>query len=42
LRQLALEDGRVPRKISNVILASPDLDVDVFRRQVREMGRAGR
>ena len=38
LRQLALEDGRVPKKISNVILASPDLDVDVFRRQVREMG----
>ena len=38
LRQLALEDGRVPKKISNVILASPDLDVDVFRRQVMEMG----
>jgi esterase/lipase superfamily enzyme len=38
LRQLALEDGRVPKKISNVILASPDLDVDVFRRQVQEMG----
>jgi len=39
LRQVALEDGRVPRKISNVILASPDLDVDVFRRQVSEMGQ---
>ncbi len=38
LRQLALEDGRVPKKISNVILASPDLDVDVFRKQVQEMG----
>ena len=38
LRQIALEDGRVPKKISNVILASPDLDVDVFRRQIREMG----
>ncbi len=38
LRQIALEDGRVPKKISNVILASPDLDIDVFRRQVREMG----
>lgn len=38
LRQLALQDGRVPKKISNVILASPDLDVDVFRRQVQEMG----
>ncbi len=40
LRQLALEDGRVPRKISNLILASPDLDIDVFRRQVREMGES--
>jgi len=39
LRQIALEDGRAPAKISNVILASPDLDVDVFRRQVTEMGR---
>lgn len=39
LRQLALQDGRVPAKISNVILASPDLDLDVFRRQVMEMGK---
>ncbi len=38
LRQLALQDGRVPAKISNVILASPDLDLDVFRRQIAEMG----
>jgi len=38
LRQIALEDGRLPKKISNVILASPDLDVDVFRRQIQEMG----
>jgi len=38
LRQLALEDGRVPAKIHNVILASPDLDIDVFRRQVAELG----
>ncbi len=38
LRQLALQDGRVPAKISNVILASPDLDLDVFRRQMAEMG----
>jgi esterase/lipase superfamily enzyme len=39
LRQIALENGRAPAKISNVILASPDLDIDVFRRQVEEMGR---
>lgn len=38
LRQIALEDGRAPKKISNVILASPDLDLDVFRRQIQEMG----
>jgi esterase/lipase superfamily enzyme len=39
MRQIALQDGRVPAKVSNVILASPDLDIDVFRRQVAEMGR---
>ncbi|MFG1464313.1 alpha/beta hydrolase [Xanthobacter sp. DSM 24535] len=39
LRQLALQDGRIPAKISNVVLASPDLDIDVFRRQVEEMGK---
>ncbi len=40
LRQIALQNGRVPAKVSNVILASPDLDIDVFRRQVTEMGPA--
>ena len=39
LRQIALEDGRIPAKVDNLILASPDLDVDVFRRQVYEMGQ---
>jgi esterase/lipase superfamily enzyme len=39
VRQLALEQGGVPRKISNLILASPDLDVGVFRRQVEDMGK---
>ncbi|TCR66338.1 alpha/beta hydrolase [Bosea sp. BK604] len=38
VRQLALERGGVPKKISNLILASPDLDVGVFRRQVEDMG----
>lgn len=38
VRQIALRDGGVPRKISNLILASPDLDPGVFRRQVEEMG----
>jgi len=38
LRQLALTSGRIPAKISNVVLASPDLDIDVFERQLQEMG----
>lgn len=38
LKQLAIRHGRVPAKISTVILASPDLDVGVFRRQVLDMG----
>jgi len=38
LRQIALQEGRIPAKVSNLILASPDLDVDVFRKQVLEMG----
>jgi esterase/lipase superfamily enzyme len=38
LRQIALQDGRIPAKVSNLILASPDLDVDVFRKQVLEIG----
>lgn len=38
VRQIALKDGGVPSKISNLILASPDLDTGVFRRQVEEMG----
>ncbi|MGN7294726.1 alpha/beta hydrolase [Rhizobium sp. SAFR-030] len=38
LRQMAIRDGRVSPKIQNVILASPDLDVDVFGRQLEELG----
>ena len=38
VRQIALRKGGVPRKITNLILASPDLDVGVFRRQVEDMG----
>ncbi|MBW3097571.1 alpha/beta hydrolase [Pseudohoeflea coraliihabitans] len=38
LRQLAIREGRIPRKISNVILAAPDLDIDVFRQQLADMG----
>jgi esterase/lipase superfamily enzyme len=33
LRQMAIRDGRVNAKVTDVILASPDLDVDVFAKQ---------
>lgn len=38
LRQMAIRDGRVASKIENVVLASPDLDIDVFARQWSELG----
>lgn len=38
LRDMAIRHGNVSPKIRNVILASPDIDVDVFRRQILEMG----
>jgi esterase/lipase superfamily enzyme len=38
LRQIAIKDGRLPGKIHDVILASPDIDGDVFRRQVARLG----
>lgn len=39
LRQMAIRDGQVNSKITDVILASPDLDVDVFRKQFLAMGK---
>jgi len=38
LRQMAIRNGRVAPKIQNVILASPDLDVDVFGKQYEALG----
>ncbi len=38
LRQYAIREGRVDPKIENVILAAPDLDVDVFAQQVAVLG----
>ncbi|MDW5316508.1 alpha/beta hydrolase [Rhizobium sp. PL01] len=38
IRQMAIRDGGLPKKIENVILASPDIDVDVFSRQWAELG----
>ena len=39
LRQMAIRDGRIAPKIKNVMLASPDVDVDVFRSQMADIGK---
>lgn len=39
LRQMAIRDGKVASGIKNVVLASPDIDVDVFARQWIELGK---
>ncbi|MFC5482027.1 alpha/beta hydrolase [Microvirga aerilata] len=39
LRQMAIRDGRVAPKIRNVLLAAPDVDVDLFREAIMDMGR---
>ena len=38
LRQMGIRDGRIAPKIENVILASPDIDLDVFAKQWVDMG----
>ncbi|WP_235919298.1 alpha/beta hydrolase [Aureimonas psammosilenae] len=40
MRQLAIRQGRLPDKLRNIVLASPDLDVDVFREQLNDIGPA--
>jgi esterase/lipase superfamily enzyme len=37
LRQMSIRDRGLPPKIQDVMLASPDIDVDVFRRQIAEI-----
>jgi esterase/lipase superfamily enzyme len=37
LRQMAIRGHGLPSKIREVMLASPDIDVDVFRRQIAEI-----
>jgi esterase/lipase superfamily enzyme len=39
LRQMAIRNGRLPAKFKNVMLAAPDVDVDVFRQQIADMGK---
>ena len=38
LRQMAIRKGGLPAKFKNIMLASPDVDVDVFRSQIADMG----
>jgi len=38
LRQMGIRDGHVDKKIRDVILASPDIDIQVFAKQFVEMG----
>lgn len=38
LRQMSIRDKGIHRKIKTVMLAAPDIDVDVFRRQVAAIG----
>ncbi|MGA7384664.1 MAG: alpha/beta hydrolase [Methylocella sp.] len=38
LRQMAIRDGKVAGKIRNVMLAAPDVDVDIAREQITAMG----
>nr|WP_245449852.1 alpha/beta hydrolase [Rhizobium leguminosarum] len=39
LRQMAIRNGRLPQKFKNVMLAAPDVDVDVFSQQIADMGK---
>lgn len=39
LRQIAIKDGHLPAKIHDVVLAAPDIDGDVFRRQIARLGQ---
>lgn len=38
LRQMAIRNGHVFPKIKNVMLAAPDVDVDIFRTQLEDLG----
>jgi esterase/lipase superfamily enzyme len=40
LRQMGIRDGRIAPKIKNVILASPDIDLDVFAKQWVDLGKS--
>lgn len=39
LRDISMSDGGLPRQISGVALMSPDIDVEVFRMQAKDIGK---
>ncbi len=41
LRQMSIRNRGIPTKIKNVMLAAPDVDVDVFRRQIALIAEGG-
>ncbi len=42
LRQMAIRDKGLPAKIKHIMLASPDIDFEVFRREIAEIEKSGR
>lgn len=38
LRQMAIRNGGLPKKFKDVMLAAPDVDVDIFGSQIADMG----
>lgn len=38
LRQMAIRNGGLPAKFKNIMLAAPDVDVDVFHSQIADLG----
>lgn len=38
LRQMSIKDGELSEKITDVVLAAPDLDIDVFQKQFQRLG----
>lgn len=38
LRQMSIRDGELSEKITDVVLAAPDLDIDVFQTQFQRLG----
>lgn len=39
LRSMALRDGQIAAQVRGVVLISPDIDVEVFRMQARDIGK---